>query len=172
MPLIDKINSVNTYFVKYLADNTLNTNAVGDYSNNYTEFKASPPIGKEWYIDTCTMHIKAYTTSQVIRVTGYGDGEPLTNGCLAFVRDKTTSNILLDFFDGGSIKRIVHWLHIGDTLERDDTQGSEDFINIKWHFYKNTGFYLKLTNNEEIVVTVRDNIMLDRQRFIIQGLEK
>jgi len=170
-------NSPNNadYFVDYFKDAAGNTNAVDNYVGNPTEFIIRPPAGTTYYVDTFTSHFKnRNSNSKEFPAIDYGPiGSALPIG-LTFKVKKADNTVLLDLFPLGNIKRIIHWYHFSTTHQISDSPNREVFHNIKWHIYSTTGYYLKLTHAEKLVITVQDNFLplLDRQRFLVQGLKK
>lgn len=165
---------LDNWLIYYLQDNTGNTNAIGDYSQAPVTFFAQPPIGETWYISSGTVHMRCAHGTDLFEPQNYGSGPYLPNGIQLKIVDASSGNTILDFTKGRNIHRNMHWFHFADQYEKSTTHGGQEFLNIKWHMFRESGRYIKLTHNERLEIIVNDDIngLLQSHRFIIQGFIK
>lgn len=150
---------------KTLADSSGNINMNVDGSTTEKVFFIQPPTGEVWRISSWSMYVQ---DSGSFDASKWGNGVVMTNGLMPKISINGVVSNMLDFgiLNTGDLSRLTHnFNHL--------TMGTGDeIVTAEWDFIKE-GQYLRLTENDQLQIVVRDNLSaLVKQATIIRGYKE
>lgn len=159
---------VGQYRSIFLADENGSINANGDYSSSPLNFTFAPEAGEVVRIGKLLIEIEDLQINSEDDYGGITGG--LTNGFdIHIVMDGV--HFELSGENNGNIKKNSDWHGIAYDVEYFNTQGGDDFINVRWRF-REAGTFIRLVGdrNDSIYVTFNDDLtQLVSHKFLIKG---